>query len=57
MGQPGLPTIPESSTPVNPQDLIERNEGVYEDAVNKAPIEDRFQEKVLPKAPDPNPFK
>jgi hypothetical protein len=53
----GLPQIPESKEPVNPQTIIEREEGVYKDAVNEAPIEDRFQEKVMPKAPDPRPFK
>lgn len=30
--------------------------GVYRDGVETAPIVERFQEQLMPKAPDPSPY-
>lgn len=30
--------------------------GVYKDGVDTAPIEDRFQQQLMPQAPNPSPY-
>jgi hypothetical protein len=45
----------DSSTPRNPQDEIEQQEGKYEDPVEKLSTEEKVD--YMPKGPDPQPFK
>jgi hypothetical protein len=56
-GKPNVDSIGQDRGTPNPQDAIEREEGKYRDAVVEAPMEDKFQQKILPQAPAPRPFK
>lgn len=40
----------------DPQEAIDADGGVYSDPVDKMPMEERTQERVMPRGPDPSPF-
>lgn len=55
-GKPVAENIGQDRANPNPEDAVRSSEGTYKDAVNEAPISERLQEKLMPKAPDPTPF-